>query len=153
MKKLFSMLVCMIVCFAASQALAAYDFTGKSNATLLKDMKAWSVNEWDQNIRALLNTGDVALIKRSLAVAEKAINSTTAEGVTADLIVKILGDNDALIIEHIGAGYTLALATDAAAASAEGKDTDNRSNLKNDSIDKDETVDEDEDWTSGKSRK
>ena len=143
MKKLFSILVCMIVCLAASQALAAYDFTGKSNAKMLKDMKAWTVAEWDENIRALINTGDVSLIKRSLAVAEKAINATTAPGVTPDLIVKILGNNNALIIEHIGAGYTLSLATDATAAGP----VDIRDNIPTDSIN------EDEEWVSGKSSK
>ncbi len=107
MKKLFSILVCMIVCFAASQALAAYDFTGKTNAKMLKDMRAWTVAEWDENIRALLNTGDVAFIKRVLAVAEKAINTTTAPGVTPDLLAKILGDNSALLIDHLSTGYTI----------------------------------------------
>ena len=143
MKKLFSILVCMIVCFAASQALAAYDFTGKSNAKMLKDMRAWTVAEWDENIRALINTGDVALIKRTLAVAEKAISTTTAPGVTTDMIVKILGDNNALLIEHIGSGIRLSLATDATAAGP----VDIRDNIPTD------TINEEEEWVSGKARK
>ncbi len=143
MKKLFSVLICMIVCLAASQALAAYSFEGKSNAKMLKDMKTWTVAEWDENIRALINTGDVALIKRALAVAEKAINSTTAPGVTPDLIVKILGDNNALIIEHVGSGYTLTYATDANGADRE----DVRNNIPI------TTINEDEEWVSGKARK
>lgn len=145
MKKLFSILVCMIVCLAASQALAAYDFTGKSNAKMLKDMRAWTVAEWDENIRALINTGDVALIKRSLAVAEKAISSTTAPGVTTDMIVKILGDNNALLIEHISSGFKLSLATDAETIGAGSVDI-------RDNIPKD-TIGEGEEWVSGKARK
>ncbi|MBQ9367793.1 MAG: hypothetical protein IJT83_08435 [Victivallales bacterium] len=143
MKKLFSILVCMIVCFAASQALAAYDFTGKSNAKMLKDMRAWTVAEWDENIRALINTGDVALIKRTLAVAEKAISTTTAPGVTTDMIVKILGNNNALLIEHIGSGIRLSLATDATAAGP----VDIRDTIPID------TINEEEEWVSGKARK
>ena len=144
MKKLFSILVCMIVCLAASQALAAYDFNGKSNAKLLKDMKTWTTAQvWDENLRALINTGDVSLIKRSLAVAEKAINATTAPGVTPDLIVKILGNNNALLIEHISSGYTLSLATDATAAGP----VDIRDNIPTDSIN------EEEEWVSGKARR
>ncbi|MBR4220717.1 MAG: hypothetical protein IKR81_06150 [Victivallales bacterium] len=143
MTKLFSILVCMIVCFAASQALAAYDFTGKSNAKMLKDMRAWTVAEWDENIRALINTGDVALIKRTLAVAEKAISTTTAPGVTTDLIVKILGNNNALLIEHIGSGIRLSLATDPTAAGP----VDIRDTIPTD------TINEEEEWVSGKARK
>ena len=143
MKKLFSILVCMIVCFAASQALAAYDFTGKSNAKMLKDMRAWTVAEWDENIRALINTGDVALIKRTLAVAEKAISTTTAPGVTTDMIVKILGDNNALLIEHLGSGIRLSLAADITAAGP----ADIRGTIPID------TINEEEEWVSGKARK
>lgn len=143
MKKLFSILVCMIVCFAASQALAAYDFTGKSNAKMLKDMRAWTVAEWDENIRALINIGDVALIKRTLAVAEKAISTTTAPGVTTDMIVKILGNNNALLIEHIGSSIRLSLATDATAAGP----VDIRDTIPID------TINEEEEWVSGKARK
>ena len=143
MKKLFSILVCMIVCLAASQALAAYDFTGKSNAKMLKDMKTWTTaQEWDENLRALINTGDISLIKRSLAVAEKAINSIGDQDLK-DMIIKVIGNNNALIIEHISSGYTLSLATDATAAGP----VDIRDNIPT------ATINEEEEWVSGKSSK
>ena len=107
MKKTFSLLVCMIVCLAASQALAAYDFSGKSNATMLNDMKAWTTEQWNANIRALLDTGDVSLIKRSLAVAEKAISSSNVPGVNANLLAQILGDNSPLAGDKLASGGSL----------------------------------------------
>ena len=143
MKKLFSILVCMIVCLAASQALAAYDFTGKSNAKMLKDMKAWTLDEWEANISALLTIDDISTIKRALGVAENAIRNSTAPGVTAELIVKKLANIDALIIEHISSGYTLKLATDATAAGP----IDIRDTIPID------TINQDEGWVSGRARK
>ena len=99
----------MIVCLAASQALAAYDFTGKTNANMLKDMKTWTATQWDENIRALLDTGDVSLIKRSLAVAEKAIGESKVPGVTSDLLSKILGENSALVGDKLGSAAPASL--------------------------------------------
>lgn len=92
----------MIVCLAASQAFAAYDFSEKTNAKMLSDMKNWTPAEWKENINALLETGDKGLIKRSLNVAEKAVSESKVSGVNAQLLADILGDNEPIVGDHLG---------------------------------------------------
>ena len=83
------------------------------------------------------------VIEKSKIGFKKAISTTTAPGVTTDLIVKILGNNNALLIEHIGSGIRLSLATDPTAAGP----VDIRDTIPTD------TINEEEEWVSGKARK
>ena len=93
----------MIVCLAASQALAAYDFS-QTKSQMLNDMKSWDAAAWKTNINALLATDDPNLIKKCINVAKQAIGESKVPGVNANLLAEILGDNDALIGERLAYG-------------------------------------------------